>query len=76
MYLRVCEGTKASDLVPVLRNCVLVDASETADVIFAGVGGQTTAGKFVENSLFERPTFSPFAANTTASAEIKISAGR
>jgi hypothetical protein len=42
----------------------------------AGVGGHTTAGKLVEYSFVDRPTFNPFAANTTATAEITISVGR
>ena len=76
VYLSVCEGTKERDLVPVLRNCVLFDGSEIAVVILAGVGGHTTAGKLVEYSFVDRPTFSPFAASTTATAEITISVGR
>ena len=76
VYLRVCEGTKERDFVPVLRNGVLFDGKEIAVVILAGVGGHTTAGKFVEYSLLERPTFKPFAAKTTATAETKISVGR
>jgi hypothetical protein len=59
-----------------LRNGVLLDGSEIAVVILDGVGGHTTAGKFVEYSLLDRPTFNPFAAKTTAIAEITISVGR
>ena len=76
VYLRVCEGTKERDLVPVLRNGVLLDGREIAVVILAGVGGHTTAGKLVEYSFVDRPTFNPLAANTTATAEITISVGR
>jgi len=76
VYLRVCEGTKERDLVPVLRNCVFVDGREIAVVILAGVGGHATAGKLVEYSFVDRPTFIPFAASTTATAEITINVGR
>jgi hypothetical protein len=76
VYLRVCEGTKERDLVPVLRNGVFVDGREIAVVILIGVGGHTTAGKLVEYSFFDRPTFNPFAASTTATAEITINVGR
>ena len=76
VYLSVCEGTKERDFVPVLRKGVLADGREIAGVIFAGVGGHTTAGKFVEYSLLERPTFKALAANTTATAETTISVGR
>ena len=76
VYLRVCEGTKESDLVPVFRNGVLVEGSEIAVVIFVGVGGHATAGKFVENSLSERPTFRALAAKTVATAETTIRVGR
>ena len=67
---------KESDLVPVLRKGVLFDGTEIAVVISLGVGGQTTAGKFLENSLFESPTFKPFAAKTTAIAEARIKVAR
>jgi hypothetical protein len=76
VYRRVCDGTKEGDLDPVLRKGVLADAREIVVVILAGVGGQTTAGKLVEYSFLDRPTFNPFAANTTAIAEVKISVGR
>jgi hypothetical protein len=59
-----------------LRNGVLPEGREIAVVIFSGVGGHATAGKFVEYSLLERPTFNPFAAKTTATAEAKIKVGR
>ena len=72
----VCEGTKERDLVPVLRNCVLLDGREIAVVILAGVGGHTTAGKLLEYSFVDRPTLNPFAASTTTAAEIIIRIGR
>jgi hypothetical protein len=76
MYLSVCAGTKESDLVPVFRRGVLLDASETAFVILLGVGGHTTAGKFFENSFFDSPTFKPLAKSTTAMNEARIKVGR
>jgi hypothetical protein len=76
IYLRVCAGTKESDFVPVLRNGVLFDGKDIAVVILLGVGGHTTAGKFVENSLFDRPAFNPLAAKTTATVDNTIRVGR
>jgi hypothetical protein len=40
---------KEIDLVPVKRKGVLADGNEIAVVKLFGVGGQTTAGNFVEN---------------------------
>jgi hypothetical protein len=76
MYLRDCAGTKESDLVPVFRRGVLLDGRDIAVVILLGVGGQTTAGKFFENSLVESPTFRPLATKTTAIAEARMRVGR
>jgi hypothetical protein len=54
----------------------LLEGSEIIVVKLDGVGGHTTAGKFVENLLLERSTLRPLAANTTAAVEMIIRAGR
>ena len=53
----------------------MLDGREMAFVKLGGVGGQTTAGKFVENLLLDNPTFNPFATMTTAIVEIAINVG-
>ena len=72
----VCAGTKESDLVPVRRMGVFVDGRDIVVIKFLGVGGHTTAGKFVENLLVVRPTFNPLAISKTAMAEVARRVGR
>jgi hypothetical protein len=55
---------------------VLVEGRDIAVVKLFAVGGHTTAGKLVENSLLVKPTFNPLAISTTAIADVAMRVGR
>jgi hypothetical protein len=54
----------------------LVAGIEIVVLRLFGVGGQTTAGKFVEKSFLVKPTLIPLATRTTAIVEMARSVGR